>query len=441
MKVEVSIGEAVDKLSILELKMKKITNENKKIEIQKEINVLSECEEYKSKYDFYYSLLMYVNEKIWDMTDVIKSITVDDSQFSHISNQIFEFNQKRFRIKNWFNLLTVSNIKEQKSYSSSHCKIIVDNEDVFFDKLAEINYLSIEYDVLTFESPIISTVKDFLKIPTVIYDEEQIKLLNTPTIICLTDFFIPTSVSIEVFSQKPIVYICGGFLGDFIHSLSVICENFYETGRKGILYISNHREAFKYGIEYTYNDVYSVIINQKYIQDFKIYDNEPFEVDLSLWRDSNLLYKQNLYYIYKNTYNIEWGKRKWLDTIYDDKWIDKIIINTTSYRFPFNIDFDLLYKLYSVNLIFISFNKNEYDYFEQNTKLSIEYYEFKDFLDLTTIINSCKLFIGSLSAPLSIAHALHKPRICGLTNIGNNALDNIHNLELDTYLPNITYCV
>ena len=242
-------------------------------------------------------------------------------------------------------------------------------------------------------------------------------------------------------SQKPITYICGGFLGDFIHSLSVICEKYYETGRKGILYISNHREAFKYGIEYTYNSLYPVIVKQIYIQDFKIYNNEPFEVDLSIWRDSSLLYKQNLYYIYKNTYNIEWGKQKWLETIYDDKWKDKIIINTTSYRFPFNIDFHLLYKLYSVNLIFISFNKNEYDYFEENTKLSIEYYEFKDFLDLVTIINSCELFIGSLSAPLSIAHALHKPRICGLTNTGNNAIDNIHNVNLDNFLPNITYSV
>jgi len=443
MKVDVSIGEAIDKLSILELKMKKITDETKKIEIQKEINVLTCCQEYKTKYDFYFNLLMYVNEKIWDMTDIIKSISVDDIQFPHISNQIFEFNQKRFRIKNWFNLLTDSNIKEQKSYSSSHCKIIVDNEDVFFDKLTEINYLSIQYDILTFESPIIYTIQHFLKIPTITYDEEQIKLLNNPTVIYLTDFSIPTNeTTTEVFSLKPITYICGGFLGDFIQSLSVICENFYETGRKGILYISNHREAFKYSIEDTYNDLYPVIIRQKYIQHFKIYNNEPFEVDLSLWRDSNLLFKQNWYYIYKNTYNIEWGKRKWLNDInYDDKWKDKIIINTTSYRFPFNIDFNLLYKLYSVNLIFISSNKNEYHYFEQNTKLSMEYYEFKDFSDLITIINSCKLFIGSLSAPLSVAHALHKPRICGLTIIGNNAIDNIHNINLYEFLPNITYSV
>lgn len=191
MKIEVSIGEAIDKLSILELKMKKIGDENKKIEIQKEINVLQECERYKSKNEFYYNLLMYINEKIWDMTDIIKSITIDDSQFSHISNQIFEFNQKRFRIKNWFNLLTESNIKEQKSYACTHCRIVVDDENVFFSKLYEINYLAIQYDVLTFECSFISTIQDFLKIPTILYDEEKIKLLNNPFIVRLSDFYVP----------------------------------------------------------------------------------------------------------------------------------------------------------------------------------------------------------------------------------------------------------
>lgn len=204
MKIEVSIGEAIDKLSILELKIKKISDKNKKIEIQKELKVLNECQSYKSKNEFYYNLLMYINEKIWDMTDIIKSITVEDQQFSHISNKIFEFNQKRFRIKNWFNLLTESNIKEQKSYACSHCKIVVDNEDVFFNKLSEIYYLSIEYDVLTFESPIISTIKNFLKIPTIIYDEEQIKLLNNSMIVHLHDFCIPSEECNDVFSLKSI---------------------------------------------------------------------------------------------------------------------------------------------------------------------------------------------------------------------------------------------
>jgi len=39
MKIDVSIGEAIDKLNILELKYKKITNKDKLIEIKKEIDV------------------------------------------------------------------------------------------------------------------------------------------------------------------------------------------------------------------------------------------------------------------------------------------------------------------------------------------------------------------------------------------------------------------
>lgn len=205
MKVEVSIGEAIDKLSILEIKLAKISDEAKKTEIQKEIDCLQECLSYKTNYNFYYSLLMHVNEKIWNMTDIIKSITPEDSQFSHISNKIFEFNQKRFRIKNWFNLLTSSNIKEQKSYALSHCAIIVESEELFFKKLAEIHFLALEYDVLTFESSDISTItiiSKFLKIPTIIYDNKQKKFLNEPTIVCLSKFSIPENEPRSVYIRE-----------------------------------------------------------------------------------------------------------------------------------------------------------------------------------------------------------------------------------------------
>lgn len=438
MKVEVSIGEAIDKLSILEIKLEKILDEAKKIEIQKEIDCLQECENYKISYDFYYSLLIYVNKKIWDMTDTIKSITIKDSQFADISNQIFEFNQKRFRIKNWFNLLTSSNIKEQKSYASSHCKIVVESEDVFFNKLAEINFLALEYDVITFESPVNSIISKNIKIPTIIYDDEQKTLLNTPSVVILSEFSIPEDENKMVFSLKPITYLIGGMFGDFIQSLSVICEKYYETGRKGILYISERGDIFRYGLENTYNDTYSVIVSQKYIQDFKIYNNEPFEIDLTSWRYNPNLFGQSWYDTYKQTYNIEWGKRQWINAPYDEKWKDKIIINTTSYRWPCNIEFKKLKKLYPDDIVFVSADKNEYDFFKNMVQIDIEYHNPSDFLELATIIGSCKLFAGSLSAPLAIANALHKDRICGLTN---NICENNMNQNLNEIFDNIRYVV
>ena len=105
MKIEVSIGEAIDKLSILELKLSRINNEEQQVEIQKEINILEECKNYKNLSDgYYYKLLIYFNEKIWEMTDIIKNMEITNPKFSEISNQIFVFNQKRFRIKNVFNI-------------------------------------------------------------------------------------------------------------------------------------------------------------------------------------------------------------------------------------------------------------------------------------------------------------------------------------------------
>jgi hypothetical protein len=370
------------------------------------------------------------------MTNEVKSISIKDPNFNFISNKIFELNQKRFRIKNWYNLLTVSNIKEQKSYQYIHYKIIIDNEDTFFNKLSEINYLSLECDVLTIECSFSSLVKNIFKTPTIIYHEEHKQTLNDPIIIDLSNFSIPNDESAEVFSLKPIVYITGGKLGDLIQSLSVICEKFYETGRKGILYMSEKAENFHNGLKNTYNDIYPVIIKQKYIQDLKIYTNETYDIELTSWR-VNLVLK-NWYDIFNEYYNIKWGQNKWIEAPFSDRWINKIVINTTSYRFPTNIDFNLLNDLCFDNLIFISSDKSEYEFFQEKTKCNIEYCKFNSFLDLITIINSCKLFIGGLSAPLAIAHALHKNRICCLRSDGCDP-DSIMNMYLDQIIPNLRY--
>ena len=70
-------------------------------------------------------------------------------------------------------------------------------------------------------------------------------------------------------------------MGDLIHNLSVINENFYKTGRKGILYIENIGDTFHTGLEYTYNDTYDIISKQKYIKTYKIRDDEAFQIDLN----------------------------------------------------------------------------------------------------------------------------------------------------------------
>ena len=130
-------------------------------------------------------------------------------------------------------------------------------------------------------------------------------------------------------------------MGDFLQSISVINEKFYQTGKKGILYITNGMGGgtFKKGLETTYNDTYNIISSQRYISKYEIYKEQPFDINLNHWYKSSLLYKQNWYYIYKSIYNIEWGSHPWIQTTYDAKWKDRIVINMMNYRPSINIDY------------------------------------------------------------------------------------------------------
>lgn len=146
MYIHISIGEGLDRLSILEIKKREIVDEEKLVHITNEINSLNEILPYKEKYYYYYDLLLQVNLNIWNDTNDIKKITYNDSSFSKIANTIFLSNQSRFRIKHVINRLSNSSIQEQKSYGLSHTTIdITDEECINLDALTT---LSLSYDVV-----------------------------------------------------------------------------------------------------------------------------------------------------------------------------------------------------------------------------------------------------------------------------------------------------
>ena len=433
MNIEVSIGEAVDKLSILELKMKKIGDENKKMEIQKEINALSACHKYKEYY-LYYNLLMYVNEKIWDTKDVINGITIENPRFASLSNQIFEFNQKRFRAKNWFNLITSSKIKEQKSYSISRCEISISSEDVFYNKISEIIFLSLEYDVVTIVSNFNDKIKNIFHIPTVTFS--TVNDTTATTAISLENFEVPDKNIRHVFEFKPIVYISGGLLGDFVHQLSTINENFLRSGRKGILYMANIGDAFRFGLSRTYEDMVPIVSKQIYIKTYAIYNNERYDVNLSDWRHSKLLYKTSWDKLFLNTYNVQWGINKWINVPVDDKWKDTILVSTNSYRPTYNIDYEQLFKTHGKNIKFAMLDPKEYNWFKCNFNIdNTSAYTPLSIYELCVAINSCKLFIGNFSSPLAFAYAMHKKTVTGISS----GPDEIHQLGLDKVIPNVIH--
>ena len=233
-----------------------------------------------------------------------------------------------------------------------------------------------------------------------------------------------------------IIYISGGLLGDFFHQLSIINEIYIITNKKGVLYIANIGDKFRNGLEKTYNDLYEIVILQEYIQDFKIYNNEKYDINLSIWRNYIHDSRDNLYNIIKNKYNIDWGKNKWLNNIPKLKeWENKTIINTVEYRFPNKSFFEPLINVDLTNFVYVSIFKNEYDYFVNKTNIQINYYSPKSLMELCIILNSCEKVIGSLSAPLSIATSLHKNCAYGI----DDSKDFLYLFKGITNVPCINY--
>ena len=440
MKVEISIGEGIDKLSILEIKYKKIPDEEKRVEIKKEMDALQECNDYKNQFLFYYRLLMYVNEKLWDMTDIIQKMHKTDDNYAEISNELFLFNQKRFRLKRIFNLLTSSNIKEQKNNRLKTCKIVIHDQERFYDKLPEINSLLLDYDLIYFESSFQSTIQSIFTIPIFQYNcgcgirskAEDNHAYSEGLLCCFAIAWSPekyeeidestcTLIDLESFSVEkplfefvPLTYVSGGMFGDFILQLSVINEHFYQSGRKGILYISDHiGDKFQHGASHTYNDTYEIIRSQKYIADYKVYTNETYDINLCDWRKSTQIYAQGWDKIYGQTFNIEWGNHKWIHAAMDDTFRNKVLINTSNKlnRFGDNCDYQKLYHEYQDDLIYVGFDEGQYADFVQRTHLTIPFHKMENFSKMCIAIHSCKMFVGSLSAPLTLAHATFIPHI------------------------------
>lgn len=420
MLVDVSIGEAVDKYSILEIKKHKIQNLEKLKNVFTEINTLHECKKYIALQPFLYSLMVHVNTVVWDTTDQIKELSpiLAPVLFAQLAHKIFEYNQMRFRLKNNFNILASSNIREEKSYAEDMLYINIDSCDTVYKKIPELNYLLIKHDHITFICDLDTeqVIKQLFKNINYSFkaDNKNITVTELTTFICNDD-------DMTKYEFPPITYASGGLLGDFIHQLSVIHQIYLQTGRKGILYMAvSLGDPFRKGIEQTYADTFDIISKQAYIKEYKIHNGEPYDVNLSAWRADPMLFRCNWYDLYKKVYSVDWGSKPWLDinTIYmppaetfcSSNWQNKVVINTSKFRYPTKINFtDLVEKYGADNIIYIGFQEKEFYRFVRNSGLStIKFHKLSSLVEMCHIINACALMVGSLSAPMAFATAMHK---------------------------------
>ena len=120
---EISVGELLDKISILEIKLEKIKDKESQIQINKEYKALKEAQnshvELTDSVKNLFNSIKKVNLTLWDIEDKIRICEKNkdfEKNFIELARGVYLNNDKRSKIKSEINKLLGSNIKEIKHY-------------------------------------------------------------------------------------------------------------------------------------------------------------------------------------------------------------------------------------------------------------------------------------------------------------------------------------
>mgnify|MGYP000899900597 CR=1 FL=1 len=124
MKIEISTGELIDKLSILEIKLLNINNPQKSSNVYKELETLNPyfqdlLDKYGLEMKNLYTKISRINKTLWDIEDDIRDkerAEEFDEEFVELARSVYIVNDQRAAVKKEINLLTKSKLVEEKSY-------------------------------------------------------------------------------------------------------------------------------------------------------------------------------------------------------------------------------------------------------------------------------------------------------------------------------------
>ena len=117
MKIEVSNGEIVDKLTILELKRQNAQTEEQTRHIEDELNYLKPIVEGMDIPEEILIQLREVNKKLWEIEDMLREYertSKFDGQFITFARAVYQTNNARFKLKSKINEITNSRLVEEK---------------------------------------------------------------------------------------------------------------------------------------------------------------------------------------------------------------------------------------------------------------------------------------------------------------------------------------
>ncbi len=124
--INTSISDAIDRLTILNVKTKKIVDDEKQkeIKIEKEL-LLNKLKPFlKDTVNYYCDILEKINMHIWELLDIAKYSNQTPEQELKYYREQEDYNERRFRVKRMIDNYLSSSIKEQKGYTNKRCCVL-----------------------------------------------------------------------------------------------------------------------------------------------------------------------------------------------------------------------------------------------------------------------------------------------------------------------------
>ena len=219
----VSLGEALDKMTILDIKMDKIQDPQRKQDVQKERNVLLiYLQSYITSFPYHYRILKEVNLAIWEIQDVFHGKDTSAEQGAQLCREILLENDRRFRVKAKINALANSALREQKGYAKKRAFVYthLGLGDMYWMNGA-VRYLATAYDEVQ-----VVCKKKYEKNAAAMYaDDPSIKLFLIDDDVDLHPWPVKRHFFVE---QGFSVYGCGFFAPRPDKSIHDLPNSFYD---------------------------------------------------------------------------------------------------------------------------------------------------------------------------------------------------------------------
>jgi len=246
-------------------------------------------------------------------------------------------------------------------------------------------------------------------------------------------------------NNKNISFLHSGHLGDIIYSLPIIkklsenhnCNLYIQINKPMDLKYFNHPAGNFFLNEKITNMLLPLLREQNYLKKIEIYNGQEIEIDLDLFR--------------KIPINIQFYSPRWffqltgIHTNLEHSYLEVkphknitnkiVIIRTFRARNSF-INYKFLENY--TNLIFIG-TFEEYEDLKKQIP-NLEYYNCKDFLEMSEIIKASKFFIGNQGLGYALAEALKVPRLLEanpdfpvIFPIGPNSYDFYHQNHFEKF--------